>query len=154
MPEIWNIISFWFLSAKLYWLVHRAPDLWYTIFNFIPSSCYCVTKTAKPSPSRDEPFNYMLYCVVCLLICSCLIFKLAILFYFTPNATTSLVQPTPGKQADDGITVTILSTNSRRKLNFFLTNHHFHFSLFTLNLLTPMFLSKLLVSLLDPLVFH
>ena len=127
MPEIWNIISFWFLSAKLYWLVHRAPDLWYTIFNFIPSSCYCVTKTAKPSPSRDEPFNYKLYFVVCLLICSCLIFKLAILFYFTPNATTSLVQPTPGKQADDGITVTILSTNSRRKLNFFLTNHHFHF---------------------------
>ena len=126
MPEIWNIICFWFLRAKLYWLVHRAPDLWYTIFNFIPSSGYCVTKTAKPSPSRDEPFNYMLYCVVCLLICSCLIFKLAILFYFTPNATTSLVQPTPAKQADDGITVTILSTNSRRKLNFFLTNHHFH----------------------------
>ena len=127
MPEIWNIISFWFLRAKLYWLVHRAPDLWYTIFNFIPSSCYCVTKTAKPSPSRDEPFNYMLYSVVCFLICSCLIFKLAILFYFTPNATTSLVQPTPVKQTDDGITVTILSTNSRRKLNFFLTNHHFHF---------------------------
>ena len=126
MPEIWNIICFWFLRAKLYWLIHRPPDLWYTIFNFIPSSGYCVTKTAKPSPSRDEPFNYMLYSVVCFLICSCLIFKLAILFYFTPNATTSLVQPTPAKPADDGITVTILSTNSRRKLNFFLTNHYFH----------------------------
>ena len=153
MPEIWNIICFWFLRAKLYWLVHRAPDLWYTIFNFIPSSGYCVTKTAKPSPSRDEPFNYMLYSVVCFLICSCLIFKLAILLYFTPNATTSLVQPTPAKQAEMELLSLFSPQTAEGNLIFFWLIIIFIFSLFTLNLLTPMFLSKLLVSLLDPLMF-
>ena len=48
-------------------------------------------------------YAWTMLCYDHLLICTCLTFKLAIPIHFTYNTTTSLMHPTPGKLAQDGI---------------------------------------------------
>ena len=88
----------------------------------------------------------IILCYVCLLICTCVKFKLPILFQFSSKTTLSLITYT-------------LSAKSTRKLHFyckrssiFFTNCQFCLPLSTI--LTAMFLSKLLVSFSGPQVSH
>ena len=81
-------------------------------------------------------------CHVFFLICTCLVFKLAILFQFVSNITRSFMQPTSAKLAEDGITAYALPANSTWNFAFygnlssiFTTNHHFDF----LNTYSPPF---------------
>ena len=68
----------------------------------------------------------------------CLTIKLAFLIQITFNTTTSLMPSSPANLAEDGTTV----YNSKTKLVFILT--------FTINLFTPIFLSKFLVPFSGP----
>ena len=82
--------------------------------------------------------DHLIICLVisllCLFTCTCLTFKLAILFQFISDTTKCFMNPTPAKLAEVGITNYILSENSTKNMpssffyNFssiFTTYHHF-----------------------------
>ena len=67
------------------------------------------------TPSIHLNILAYILCYVCLLICTCLPFKLAILFQFTYNTTTLLMYPTRAKLVEDGITGFLQSAQKKKK---------------------------------------
>ena len=64
-------------------------------------------------------YAWIIYYYVCLLIRTCLTFKIPILFQFICNTITSTIYATHAKLTEDTITAYTLSASSSRKLAFF-----------------------------------